>query len=195
MNRLLTVATALLLLVAIAPSVRAVSSTRPQSDALVADAEKVILDAGKSTPVDTAKVNRAIDLLHSAIKIDPTNDAAYVDLGFSYGLLRDAATAVEMYETATKLNPSPGNFKELADIYMRVGDPENALMAANAGLAKDPNNAPLYNAKGMALVDQHRPEEAEAAFRRALKLDPTLTAARDNLDAVTTHRTRSSIGR
>jgi tetratricopeptide (TPR) repeat protein len=107
-----------------------------------------------------------------------------VDLGFCYGVLRDGATAVDMYRTATELNPSGNNFIELADIYMRVGDTEDALLAANAGLIKDPSNARLYNAKGMALNDLQRFDEAEDAWEEALKLNPNLKVAAANLQAL-----------
>jgi Flp pilus assembly protein TadD len=140
--------------------------------------------AGKKNPVDTAMINEAIADLHQALKIEPRNDSAYVDLGFCYSVLRDAETAQDMYRTATLINPSPTNFKELADIYLRVGNPEGALMAANAGLVKDPHNAKLYNAKGLALNDLQRSDEAEIAFKQAVKYDPNLQVARQNLDAL-----------
>jgi len=176
-------ATAALMLVLSSAAVTA-STNRERSDEVVKEAEATIMTAGKSNPVDTQMVNKAIDDLHQALKIDPRNDSAYVDLGFCYGLLRDPSTAQDMYRTATLINPSPANFKELADIYLRVGDAEAALMAANAGLVKDPHNAKLFNAKGLALSDLQRPDEAEQAFKRALEYDPSLEVARQNLDAM-----------
>jgi Flp pilus assembly protein TadD len=165
-------------------STYAASANRAASDAVVSDAERLIMEAGKSHPVDTKLIHEAMDKLHQALKIDPRNDGAYVDLGFCYGVLRDGATAIDMYHTATELNPSGSNFLELADIYMRVGDSEDALLAANAGLVKDPTNARLYNAKGMALNDLQRFDEAEDAWEKALRLDPNLRVAQSNLDAL-----------
>jgi Tfp pilus assembly protein PilF len=151
---------------------------------LVEEAEQMITDAGHNDPLDTVKVRAAIVKLKQAVKHDPRNDGAYVDLGFSYALLKDAPTAVDMYREATRINPSAANFKELADIYMRVGSPEEALMAANAGLSKDSRNAGLYNARGMSLMDLKRFDEAARDFRKALELDPSLAAAKENLDAL-----------
>jgi Flp pilus assembly protein TadD len=162
----------------------AAGENRARSDEVVKEAEAIIMEAGKKNPADVEMINRAIDELHQALKIDPKNDSAYVDLGFCYGVLRDATTAEDMYRTATVLNPSGGNFKELADIYLRTGDSEAALMAANAGLQKNPQDAKLYNAKGLALNDLHRADEAEQAFREAVRLDPSLEVARQNLDAL-----------
>ena len=171
-------------LLAIASSSYAAETNRAESDAVVAEAEKMVEQAGQADPVDTKLIHQAMDKLHDALKIDPRNDSAYVDLGFCYGVLRDGDTAIDMYRTATDLNPSGSNFIELADIYMRVGDPEDALLAANAGIIKDPSNARLYNAKGMALNDLQRFGEAEDAWEKALRLDPSLKVAQANLDAL-----------
>ena len=169
---------------ALASSIYAAETNRAESDAVVAEAETMVMQAGHADPVDTKLIHQAMDKLHLALKIDPRNDSAYVDLGFCYGVLRDGDTAIDMYRTATDLNPSGSNFIELADIYMRVGDAQDALLAANAGIVKDPNNARLYNAKGMALNDLQRFGEAEDAWEKALRLNPNLKVAQANLDAL-----------
>jgi cytochrome c-type biogenesis protein CcmH/NrfG len=154
------------------------------SNRAVDQAEVIIRQAGDAKPVDSQKIRAAIDKLHDAIRMNPNNDTAYVDLGFCYSVLRDGPTAIDMYVKATRINPSGPNFKELADIYMRIGDPENALMAANAGISHDPRNASLYNAKGMALHDLGRTDEAATAFQKALELNPGFAVARANLRAL-----------
>ncbi len=184
LNKAVVIVIAVLGIFTIATSGYAAAADRAASDAVVADAEKLILKAGQSDPADTSLIHQAMDKLHQALRIDPRNDAAYVDLGFCYGVLRDGQTAVDMYHTATELNPSGSNFLELADIYMRLGNTEDALLAANAGIVKDPSNARLYNAKGMALNDLQRFGEAEDAWEHALKLDPNLRAAQANLQAL-----------
>jgi tetratricopeptide (TPR) repeat protein len=181
---LLAIAIAVLGVLAIAASSYAANPNRAASDAVVAEAEKLIMQAGQSNPVDIKKIHEAMDKLHEALRIDPRNDSAYVDLGFCYGVLRDGATAIDLYRTATQLNPSGDNFIELADVYLRVGDPEDALLAANAGIIKDPRSARLYNAKGMALNDLQRFGEAEEAWEKSLKLNPNLRVAQVNLDAL-----------
>src|SRR5271170_1769244 len=157
---------------------------RIASDAAVTEAESMIERAGKSDPIDSKLIHAAMDKLHEALRLDPRNDSAYVDLGFCYGVLRDGETAVDMYHKATEINPSGSNFIELADVYLRVGDSEDALLAANAGIIKEPDNARLYNAKGMALNDLQRFDEAEEAWEEALKLNPNLKVAQANLDAL-----------
>ncbi len=180
----LAVAIAALGVLPIASSSYAAAANRAASNAVVAEAEKLVMQAGQSDPVDSKKIREAMDKLHEALRIDPRNDSAYVDLGFCYAVLSDGNSAIQMYHTATDLNPSGSNFIELADVYLRVGDPEDALLAANAGIIKDPRNARLYNAKGMALNDLQRFGEAEEAWEKALKLNPKLRVAQVNLDAL-----------
>lgn len=180
----LVIAIAALGTLALASSSYAAETNRAESDAVVAEAEKLVEQAGQANPVDSKLIHQAIDKLRLALKIDPRNDSAYVDLGFCYGVLRDGDRAIDMYRTATDLNPSGSNFIELADIYMRVGDPQDALLAANAGIVKDPTNARLYNAKGLALNDLQRFDEAEEAWEKALRLNPDLKVARANLQAL-----------
>lgn len=171
-------------IIAAAAAQAADTPKRAQSDQIVTQAEATIMAAGKSKPVDTAKVRHAMEQLHKALAIDPTNDSAYVDLGFCYGLLHDGPSAVKMYLHAAHLNPSSANFLELSDIYMRVGDPAHALMAADNGIKTDPRNARLYNAKGMALNDLKHPAAAAEAFQKAIDIDPGFQTARNNLQAL-----------
>src|SRR6202023_2796968 len=171
-------------LLVIASSSYAAQDNRAEADGVVAEAEKLVMQAGQANPVDTKLIHQAMDKLHVALKIDPRNDSAYVDLGFCYGVLRDGDTAIDMYRTATDLNPSGSNFIELADVYLRVGDAEDALLAANAGIVKDPSNSRLYKAKGMAMHDLPRFDEAEDTWEKALRLNPNLKVAQANLDAL-----------
>ena len=168
----------------LAAQAQAAVGNRAASVKLVNEAEQMIEHAGQRDPIDSTEVRAAIEKLKTAVQLDPRNDAACVDLGFSYALLKEPAPAVDMYTRAVRINPSAANFKELADIYLRVGNPEEALMAANAGLGKDERNAGLYNARGMALTDLRRFDEAARDFRKALEIDPSMDAAKVNLDAL-----------
>ncbi len=162
----------------------AAHANRDASNKIVSQAEVQIEQARAAKPLDTNKVHAAINQLREAVRIDPDNDAAYIDLGYCYGLLHDGPTAIDMYRQGVKLNPSSANFLELADVYLRSNDPEDALMAANAGLSKDPKNARLLNAQGMAFNDTQRFDEAQEAFEKALKYEPSLAAAKTNLDSL-----------
>src|SRR5580658_7030492 len=59
-------------------------AARAASDKLVDSAEALILQAGKSDPVDSALIDQGIAKLRQALRVDPDNDSAYIDLGFCY---------------------------------------------------------------------------------------------------------------
>jgi len=168
----------------LAPTANGAAVNHAKAEALIQQAEQLVAQAHQSDPLDTDKVKAAIVKLREATAADPRDDSAYIDLGFCYALLREPDTAIDMYRKATVLNPSPANFKELADIYLRTGDSENALMAANAGLQKDSCNAPLLNAKAMALHYLMRFDESKDALKKALACDPSFEVARRNLEAI-----------
>jgi hopanoid biosynthesis associated RND transporter like protein HpnN len=176
----------LILLLAAAAAAVMLASLQASADdtpkALIKSAEKLIEEAAAQNPLNTAGVYDAIALLKRVIRIDPRDDEAYVDLGYAYGMLKDTDQAIDMYQQAVKINPSPANLKELTDVYLRAGRPQDALMAVNAAIAKSPNTAGLYNARGMALHDLMRFDEAEKDFRKALSLDPNSVVARSNLE-------------
>jgi len=162
------------------------------SSTLVDQAEQLIKEAGRENPINMTKIADAAGLLRRAIALDPNNDSAYVDLGFVRSVQKQPDDALDMYKKAVAINPSAANLTELADIYLRLGRPDAAVMAANAGLSKAPRDAHLYNARGMAYNDMMRFAEAEKDFRMALSLDPSLEAARVNLKAIGSQHIGSS---
>lgn len=71
-----------------------------------------------------------------------------------------------------------------AEHALAARDPESALAAADAGLAATPEDADLWTLKGRALNNLRRLPEAEAAFWRAVELDPAPAAHHHNLGHV-----------
>lgn len=62
-----------------------------------------------------------------------------------------------------------------------LGDALHALQACDAALALDPDLAEAHNLRGMLLEDLDRGSEALAAYREAVRLDPGLVEAQENL--------------
>jgi len=61
------------------------------------------------------------------------------------------------------------------------GDLENALRECAMSIQLDPNYAEAYNLRGVILDEMGRTEEALAAYREAIRLDPTFIEAQENL--------------
>ena len=67
-----------------------------------------------------------------------------------------------------------------------LGDRPSAFDSLQTALRLDPTRADIHNSAGSVLFELSRFDEAEQAFRRALEIDPQLSGARQNLDAVLT---------
>ena len=63
----------------------------------------------------------------------------------------------------------------------KSGDPDWALVNCETGIRFSPRDPDLHYLRGVILVRQKRYDEARAAFKRALDLDPGYTDARANL--------------
>jgi Flp pilus assembly protein TadD len=72
----------------------------------------------------------------------------------------------------------------LAESYYQAGRVPEALAILQKAVAGAPTNAPLLNYYGQLCFLAGRNADAEAAFDKALTLDPHLTDARNNLGAV-----------
>ena len=69
-------------------------------------------------------------------------------------------------------HPEGRVFTHLAEAYRRAGEPERARVLLETGLARHADYASAHVVHGRVLLDLGREEEAEAAFRRVLGLDP-----------------------
>ena len=67
---------------------------------------------------------------------------------------------------------------------MNTGELRGAEELFRRAVTLAPDSYEAYNGLGIALGRQGRNDEAEAAFRRAFEIDPSLDAARDNLRAL-----------
>ena len=67
---------------------------------------------------------------------------------------------------------------------MNTGELRGAEELFRRAVTLAPDSYEAYNGLGIALGRQGRNDEAEAAFRRAFEIDPSLDAARDNLHAL-----------
>ncbi|GAB4122370.1 MAG: type IV pilus biogenesis/stability protein PilW [Sideroxydans sp.] len=69
---------------------------------------------------------------------------------------------------------------ELAAAYFESKQFAVALQELGVALQADPNYAPAYNLRGLLRMELHEDEQAEADFRKSLKLDATSSEAHNN---------------
>lgn len=109
--------------------------------------------------------------------IGPEPGTASGWLGRSY--LRQArlelALAREAARTATSLDPEFGlAWARLAELEFSFGDFAKANRALQEALRLSPGHAPAHSLKGFLAAGRNQNREAEAAFDRAIQLDPSL---------------------
>ncbi|MBD1868470.1 CHAT domain-containing protein [Cyanobacteria bacterium FACHB-471] len=132
------------------------------------------------------RLNEAIAAYRRAIQIDPNLAVAHNNLGIVLarrGRLQEAADA---YHEAIRLDPNLANaYNNLAEVLQDLGQPQEAERAQEQARAvlnsADSTNVIAYINLGRALGNQGKHEEAIAAYRCAIALNPTLGTTYNNL--------------
>ena len=91
-----------------------------------------------------------------------------------------AKTALATAEQAVQTQSNPNTLAALARVQARL-DPVKALATADQAVAAGATAAIAHEARGVALLTQGRNDDAVAAFRKALELDPKLVRPRVGL--------------
>ena len=164
---------------------------------LVADESlsKVLMTMGR--------FEEALPGFEEAAKINSGDPNRHVMLAADLGAAGRLQDAVGEYESAIATTSDrtvqARCYESIATIDAAVGDfpsvRENYQMALNANAQESPGmverisqyaanspSGPLYFQLGVLLEELHKIPEARAAYQEALKLDPTLAAARQSLD-------------
>lgn len=118
----------------------------------------------------------------AAATLDPAAPRPLEELGDVFYKRQWYPSAVEAYDACLRLDDrTPRVTYKLALARYRSGDLSGADGAANQAIRQDGRSAEAFYLLGLCRRDQHRPEDAEQAFQRAIALAPTLVAPRDEL--------------
>jgi tetratricopeptide (TPR) repeat protein len=117
--------------------------------------------------------------LERASQIAPQLPAPYVQLGNIQLVQKHFAEAEKSYRQALEKDPSSvEGLSGVMNIYFAQKQFDQAIAAANAQIAKSPNNSGFYDLLGTALFNGKKDSGgAEAALRKSIDLD------KNNLDA------------
>ena len=91
--------------------------------------------------------------------------------------------AVKGAEQVAADQPTPENYRALADAYCLAARYDDCLKTAQKAIQLRPGYAEAYNTLGAAYVSLNRIDEGIAAVKKALQLDPDSKNARTNLMA------------
>ena len=147
-----------------------------------------------------------------AVELRPANPAAHLNLAGTLALSDHPREAIVQYEAAVPLTSDPAMrvqaYEILGRLYSRLGQYSQARTSyeqalkidpkqteARSGLAKielsdairqvaEGPSAEKYLRLGQVFQENGRAEEAQAAYKQALKLNPKLGEAREALDAL-----------
>lgn len=115
------------------------------------------------------RFEEALSRYEQAIERDPLDTRFHAGKGTALGTLDRFDEALAAWERALWLNPNSCYHLIFLDAVLTG---EDMLMAAEWGIGHEPGNAQPYLYKGRALKMLRRPNEAVAAYRRALELAP-----------------------
>jgi tetratricopeptide (TPR) repeat protein len=118
--------------------------------------------------------------LQKVMQYAPASTAPYVQMGNLRLMQKNYAEAEKYYQQVLDKDPSSTDgLSGLMNTFMAAKQPDKALEAANAQIAKVPNDSNFYDLLGTALFNGKKDlKGAEAALRKAIELD------KNNADAL-----------
>ena len=132
--------------------------------------------------LETGKLNEARDALNNAIKIDPMDYKALINLGSILYKLRLYEKSISIFKKVLELNNN--NFTaylNLGAVYQKINDLNNAELNYLEALKINPKSSVVYNNLGNTLKDLNKFDEAENNYYKALEIDPNYVKATQNL--------------
>jgi tetratricopeptide (TPR) repeat protein len=134
---------------------------------------------------------KSVDAVSEGIRRDP-EPVMYANRGYGYLALRNYSAALSDAESGISLNASyPPAYAVKALALQGMGRGTDALVAIDAALARDPENAHYWHVKGVLLAAGGNCPGAREALAKSLALDPgyslpypDFAGARENLAAL-----------
>ena len=168
---------------------RGSSAARPHTPLLATLAVIVIALLSIRTWQQVGHWRSSVDLFTHTIRVTSENAYAQYNLSAAYRDQRDIERAVVHLREALRINP---HMKEahynLARLLMKLGRLDEAAVLVAEQQAWWPSDPHTLVDRGVLAVLQGRTDEAIELFREALRLDPTLPDARQNLETLTRER-------
>lgn len=118
------------------------------------------------------KVDKAEAVVDDVLEKAPDNEQVLQLKARLRYTQRDPAGAIEYLERARAVRASFETERLLGSLYAETGDTEKAIDSFERCLRMDPSIAYLHAIYGELLLDAGRRDEAEAAFRAGLEIEP-----------------------
>ncbi len=122
--------------------------------------------------------DRALELINRELKYYPDNLNAYYIKGLILGFAGNNYEAIEAFKYYTSKTRTWAGHNDLAWLYFKIGDYENALKTIDKIYAQYQNNIWILNTRAMSLYNLKRYKEAKIDIDNALVNYQTFTAER-----------------
>lgn len=132
----------------------------------------------------TKKTELAVELITSAIRLNPKVAAAHSNLGIALLHLQRHEDALASYDKAIALKSDDAEAHYNRGIALgALMRPEEALASYDKTIALKPDHAAAFNNRGTALLGLKRVEDALASYDKAIALKPDYADAYNNRGA------------
>jgi tetratricopeptide (TPR) repeat protein len=136
-------------------------------------AEVVAQFGAAATALKDGKLDEAEAGFKAILDKYPGIPEAHYNLGVVASLRKDYAGAQTQYQMAVDLKPDYTDaWTALARAYEQGGDKEKALEVLKEAVSQNAEDAGVQYALGLYFVKEQQLDEAEAAFKKALEVDP-----------------------
>jgi tetratricopeptide (TPR) repeat protein len=136
------------------------------------------------------KYDQALVASSVAVEKAPDTAAVYLNRGYAYLALGEYKNGRLDAEKALELDAMNATaYHIIASGLLKQGDPQNALVAINTALTREPDNALYLNTKGMIFMKMKKYEDAVITLTKATEADgyialsPDAISPEDNLIA------------
>ena len=129
--------------------------------------------------------DKAKQLLHKAIEIQPENVSAFNNLGIAYKELGDHKGAINYYNKVLEINPNHTNaYYNLGLVFYKLKEMEKAKSYFQKTIDLQPNYTLAFFNLANIYVDLKDFENAVSCYQKATELNPNLIGAHNNLGLV-----------
>lgn len=127
--------------------------------------------------------NEAINVARQALRVDPNNDMAHVNLGIALGSTNDTAGAEAEFHEALRIDPkNDWAHYNLGVALVIKGDQEGAIAQYREALRLNPKNDSAHYGMGKRLEHKGDKRGAMEEYHQALMLVPNSNAYRENYE-------------
>ncbi len=126
------------------------------------------------TPPAASDQSPQLDALVKETAQNPTNVAAWINLGNLYFDTNQFDKSIWAYQKSLELEPNnPNVLTDMGVMYRRKGQPQEAVKAFDEAIRVDPKHEVARFNKGIVLLhDLEKPEEGIRSWEELLKINP-----------------------